>query len=190
MEEHLDRLLTPLAALMRWFKQSNLRGAIVGGVAASLRGKPRLTKDIDAIVLEARAETLLMGGSEFGFTPRIPDALEFSRQTGVLLLQYMPGGIDIDISLGALRFEDEVIDRSSWIEVGRTQLRVASAEDIIIMKAIAGRPRDVMDIENILQMNPDLDIERIRHWVREFSAVLEAPEIYDDLEKLLRRRPR
>ncbi len=174
---------------MRWFKEANLRGTVVGGVAASLRGKPRLTKDIDAIVLEAHAEALLLSGSEFGFTPRIPDAVEFSRQTGVLLLRYEPGGIDIDISLGALRFEDEVIDRSSWIEVGRTRLLVASPEDIIIMKAVAGRPRDVMDIENILEMNPDLDIDRIRHWVREFSAILETPEIHDNLEKLLRRRP-
>ena len=58
------------------------------------------------------------------------------------------------------------------------------------MKAIAGRGRDIMDIENIIQANPDLDVERIRRWVREFSAVLEMPEIHDALEKLLRQRPR
>jgi hypothetical protein len=189
MEEHLDRLLVPLATLMRWFKEANLRGAVIGGVAASLRGKPRLTKDIDAVVLEADAEMLLESAAEFGFTPRIPDAAEFSRKTRVLLLRYAPG-IDIDISLGALPFEDEVIDRSTWIDVGGVQLRVASAEDIIIMKAVARRARDVMDIENIIAANADLDIERIRYWVREFSAVLEMPEIYEDLEKLLKRRPR
>jgi hypothetical protein len=47
---------------------------VIGGVAASLRGKPRLTNDVDALVLEADAETLLRSGSEFGFEPRIADA--------------------------------------------------------------------------------------------------------------------
>jgi Nucleotidyl transferase AbiEii toxin, Type IV TA system len=189
MEENLERLRDPLAALMRWFSDAGLRGAVVGGVAASLRGKPRLTKDIDAIVLESTAEALLRGGTAFGFSPRIPDAAEFSRETRVLLLRYAPGSIDIDISLGALPFEDEIIDRSTWIDIGGLRIRVASAEDLIIMKTVAGRPRDVMDIENILQVNPDLDIDRIRRWIREFSAVLEMPELYDNLEKLLKRRP-
>lgn len=189
MEEHLDRLLDPLAALMRWFREDDLRGSVIGGVAASLRGKPRLTKDIDAVILEADAEALLRSGAKFGFTPRIPDAAEFSRQTGVLLLRYAPGNIDIDISLGALPFEDEIVDRSTWIDVGGLRLRVASAEDIIIMKAVARRPRDMMDIENIIQATPDLDIDRIRRWVREFSSVLDMPEIHDDIEKLLKHRP-
>jgi hypothetical protein len=57
------------------------------------------------------------------------------------------------------------------------------------MKAIAGRGRDIMDIENIIQANPNLDVDRIRRCVREFSAVLEMPEIHDALEKLLRQRP-
>jgi hypothetical protein len=46
-----------------------------------------------------------------------------------------------------------------------------------------------MDIENIIQANPNLDVDRIRRCVREFSAVLEMPEIHDALEKLLRQRP-
>jgi len=190
MEEQLDHLRNPLAALMRWFEEANLRGAVIGGVAASLRGKPRLTKDIDAVVLEASAEALLESGTEFGFGSRIPDALEFSRQTRVLLLRHMPEGVDIDISLGALPFEDEVIERSTWIDAGGVRIRTASAEDIIIMKAVARRARDMMDIENIIEANPDLDVERIRRWVREFSAVLEMPEIHEDLEKMLKRRAR
>ena len=51
-EDVLDRLRLPLAALMQWFNESAIRGAIIGGVAASLRGKARLTNDIDAVVLD------------------------------------------------------------------------------------------------------------------------------------------
>jgi predicted nucleotidyltransferase len=190
MDESLDRLLKPLEALMRWFSAKGLRGSVIGGIAASLRGKPRLTKDIDAVVIDVDAELLLQSASEFGFFPRIPDAVEFSRTTRVLLLRYEPGNIDIDLSLGALPFEDEVIDRSTWIDVGGVDIRIASAEDVIIMKAVARRDRDMMDIENIIQANADLDVERVRYWIREFSSVLEMPEIHEDLEKLLKRRPR
>ena len=56
-------------------------------------------------------------------------------------------------------------------------MRIASAEDLVIMKAVAGRARDVADIENLISANPDLDVERIRRWVREFSSVLEIPEM-------------
>jgi predicted nucleotidyltransferase len=190
MDEDLDRLTAPLAALMEWFRDAGLRGAVIGGVAASLRGKPRLTNDVDALVLDVDAETLVQSGTKFGFTTRIADAAEFAKQTRVLLLRYRPGDVDIDISLGALPFEDEVIERSTWIRAGKIRIRLVSAEDLVIMKAVAARPRDMMDIENVIRANPDLDVERIRRWVREFSAVLDMPEIHSNLEVLLKRRTR
>ncbi len=190
MEEPLDRLLRPLASLMRWFTETGLRAAVIGGVAASLRGTPRLTKDIDAVVLDADAETLIQSALAYALVPRIPDAIEFARDSRVLLLRFLPGEIDIDISLGALPFEEEVVERSSLIDVGGLLLRVASATDLVIMKAVAGRPRDVVDIENLIDANPDLDVDRIRRWVREFSAALDMPEIHGNLEALLRHRQR
>jgi len=177
--------------MTRWFDATGVRAAIIGGVAASLLGKPRLTKDIDAVVLDAEAEALIESGAPYGFLPRVEDAVDFARNTRMVLLRFAEGAIDIDLSLGALPFEYEVIDRSSMIDVSPgVSIRIASPEDIIVMKAVAGRARDIMDIENIIQANPDLDIERIRRWVREFSAVLEMPEIHDALEKLLEHRRR
>ncbi len=191
MGSELVRLLKPLKAMMHWFDATGIRAAIIGGVAASLLGKPRLTKDIDAVVLDVDAEALIESGAAFGFLPRIEDAVDFARKTRMLLLRFVEGNIDIDLSLGALPFEYEVIERSSMLDVSPgVSICVASPEDIIVMKAIAGRGRDVMDIENIIQANPNLDIERIRRWVREFSAVLEMPEIHDNLEKLLQNRQR
>lgn len=116
MESDLVRLRSPLEALMRWFTATGVRAAVIGGVAASLLGKPRLTKDIDAVVLDVDAETLLESGAAFGFLPRIADAVDFAHNTRMLLLRYAEGNIDIDLSLGSLPFEYEVIDRSSMIE--------------------------------------------------------------------------
>lgn len=53
------------------------------------------------------------------------------------------------------------------------------------MKAVAHRPIDLADIQSILDAHPDMDLGRIRNWVKEFSTALEMPEIYDDLERIL-----
>jgi hypothetical protein len=58
------------------------------------------------------------------------------------------------------------------------------------MKAVARRQKDWVDIDTILSTNPDMDLARIRHHLREFSSVLEMPEIYEDFEKLLRSKRR
>ena len=44
-------LLAPLAALQRLLARFDDRGIVIGGVAASLLGKPRLTADVDAVIL-------------------------------------------------------------------------------------------------------------------------------------------
>ncbi len=117
---------------------------------------------------------------------------DFARQSRVLLVRHQPSGIDADISLGALPFEEEVLHRKLSVQAAGLSLPLPTPEDLIVLKAVAHWPRDLDDIEGVLDANPKLDLRRIRRWVREFASVLEAPELLDDLEKLLakRRKPR
>jgi len=46
----LEPLLAPLAAIQRVIEKLENRGVIIGGIAASLLGEPRLTADADALV--------------------------------------------------------------------------------------------------------------------------------------------
>lgn len=50
---------------------------------------------------------------------------------------------------------------------------------------MAHRPRDMSDIESILDVHLNLDVERIERWVSEFSSALDMPEIMRDMESLL-----
>ena len=52
---------------------------------------------------------------------------------------------------------------------------------MIIFKAVAHRPKDLLDIQAIVVSHPDLDRERIKYWVGEFVKVLEMPELWDDI---------
>jgi hypothetical protein len=59
-------------------------------------------------------------------------------------------------------------------------------EDLIIMKMVAHRPQDMIDVKTILQTYPKLDRKRVQKWVKEFSKTLENPDILTDLKKLLK----
>ena len=89
---------------------------------------------------------------------------------------------------GALPFENEMITRARTLYIGSLKLKVATPEDLIIMKAIARRPKDIADIEAILNIEQNLDFGRIRFWVGQFADVLEMPELMEDLEKILGRQ--
>ena len=49
------------------------------------------------------------------------------------------------------------------------------------MKAVAHRPKDLLDIQGIIQSNPDLDRNRVQEWVTQFATLLEMPELWEDI---------
>ena len=104
-----------------------------------------------------------------------------------MLLSHNPSKTDVDVSLGVLPFERESVERASIVTVAGISFPVISPEDLIIMKALARRTRDVADIEAVLDAHPDLDLNRIRYWVSQFASILDVPEILDDLERMLNR---
>lgn len=187
-------LPTPLPSVLQdlsaWLGSERVPWILIGGLAASLLGRPRLTRDVDALaaVDEPRWEGLLQGGRRFGFLPRVSDPVAFARRSRVLLMRHETTGIDIDLVLGELPFESEAIRRGRRGRVGGLAVPLATPEDLVIMKAVAGRPRDLEDIEGILAAHPGLDTRRIRTWLRRFSEGLETPGIASSVEKMLRAR--
>lgn len=182
-QEIITPFLQPLIALQTLIDHLDGQGVIIGGIAASLMGKARLTVDVDAMVLVSTQDLsrLLALAQQEGLLPRIRDAEEFARKNRVLLLTHQETGIPVDISLGMLPFEVEAVERSQLHRVGRLRLRLPSPEDLIIFKAVAHRPQDLLDIQAILESQPRLDGERVRRWVLEFAEALEMPELWLDI---------
>lgn len=180
-------LLAPLMALQGLLARFENRGVIIGGIAASLLGTPRLTADLDAVLLVGVDEIprLVQQAAAEGIAPRIPDCETFARTSHVLLLRHTASGTDIDISLGLLPFEVEMVDRSQPYAIGPLELRLPTPEDLIILKAVAHRPKDLLDIQAIATNHPGLNRGRVEHWVRQFAELLEMPELWDDVAGLL-----
>jgi hypothetical protein len=157
-------------------------------VAASLLGNPRLTADVDVIILlpVSRLPQLLEVAAELGLVPRIANAEQFARRNRVVLLRHCESGISVDVSLGMLPFEEEeVVARSIVHQIGDIELRLPTPEDLIVLKAVAHRSKDLLDIAGISKSHPDLDRARVERCVREFAAALEMPELWEDIALLL-----
>ena len=148
-------------------------------------GEPRETVDVDLTVLtgfggeEPFIERLLQQ-----YAGRVDEPAEFAREHRVLLLR-ASSGVGIDIALGALPFEESTVARSSLFSfAGTAPLRTCSAEDLVVMKAFASRPRDWIDVEGIIvRQSGKLDWGYIDQQLRPLAELKEAPEILSELAK-------
>jgi hypothetical protein len=145
------QLLRQAQALQRFADERGWRSCVIGGIAVIRWGEPRLTRDVDVSLFTGfGAEEMFVRPLLQEFEPRVSGALEFALANRVVLLAG-PEGVPMDIALAGLPFEEEMIARATDFEfVAGVSLRTVSAEDLIVLKAFANRPRDWVDIEGIV----------------------------------------
>jgi predicted nucleotidyltransferase len=141
------------------------RGMIIGGIGVIARGVPRATRDVDFTVEGGKIEVtaLIDRLAQHTLVPRIEDAASFAADNQVLLLRHELTGVDVDLSIAWLPFELDALARASSIAIGGITVRVATAEDLVIYKAIAFRPQDQQDIERLVTLHASaIDLVRVR----------------------------
>jgi hypothetical protein len=158
---------------------------IIGGLAVQFWGEPRLTRAIDLTLLTGfGGEEVYIDALLSEFPARLLDAKEFALSKRVLLLKSV-AGIGIDISLGALPFEEVIVARSERHEyLPGIELRICTAEDLIVLKAFAARDKDWGDIGTILQKQDRLDWNYIFSNITPLAEIKSAPEIIVKLKEL------
>ncbi|MEW5940534.1 MAG: nucleotidyl transferase AbiEii/AbiGii toxin family protein [Chloroflexota bacterium] len=188
LPEPIGALVEPLKALQRLLDRYDGRGVLIGGIAVGFLGRPRLTVDLDAMFLASIKDIprILELAAEEGIEPREPNTAAFAAISRVLLLRHKSSGIGVDISLGILPLEEEIVERSVRHDAGALTVQLPTPEDLIILKAVAHRPKDMLDIREIVDNNPNLDVARIKRWVKDYAKTMEAPELLADIKKLLK----
>ena len=181
----MTEVIQAAAELQALCQSQDWQFCFIGGLALQRWGEPRETVDVDLTLLTG------FGGEEQfiqilleHFEGRIPDAGEFARQRRVLLLRSRKG-VGLDIALGALPFEELIVQRSSFFDyTPNIALRTCSAEDLIVLKAFAGRSQDWVDVERIIvRQTGKLDWTYIREQLRPLAELKGMPEILDQLEQ-------
>jgi hypothetical protein len=155
------------------------RSCLIGGIAVQRWGQPRVTLVVDVALLTGFGdEDTFVAALIAEYSARIKDAAVFARRSRVLLLQTAEG-VPLDISLGALPFEELVVQRASLyaFEPG-LELRTCSAEDLIVLKLFASRPLDIHDAKGVvIRHGKALDWPYIEVRLQPLAEAKEAPEI-------------
>jgi predicted nucleotidyltransferase len=182
-----NRLLAAARDVVAALADIEITPTFVGGLAVSLVGKARYTNDVDALIVfdTANTQSLLDALTRHGFRLRIAKMAELARTARMVTVLHEATNTVVDIALGCMPFETELQERSSSHEMDGFVIRLPTPEDLVIMKAIAGRPKDLEDIRNIGRSYPHLDRRRIRNWVEQYGEVLENPDLWSEIEPLL-----
>jgi hypothetical protein len=163
-----------LKKISRELKKASIPYMVIGGQAVLLYGEPRLTKDID-ITLGIRANELdkvTKIVSIIGLKILVKNSKEFVERNMILPTIEKKSGIRVDFIFSFSPYERQAIERGKDIKLGRTPVRFASLEDVVIHKVIAGRARDIEDVKSILLKNPKYDSHEIAKCLKEFNHSL------------------
>lgn len=147
-----EPLQTTLADIVKFLDTAEIRFALIGGQATSVRGQQRVTADIDLVLAVdvAGALSLVRQLEDSNFEPLFTDVEEVVQRAFVLPLRHRSTRIKVDLAVGLSGFEQRTVDRAERVELGGCLTPVATAEDLIIMKLLAGRPRDEQDLQGMV----------------------------------------
>lgn len=178
-------LIQEAASIQEFLESKHWKFFFIGGVPVQVWGQPRLTQDIDlTIFTELRDESEYISAFLARYKPKFSDALEYALTNRVLPM-FTDDGIGIDLTLGGLSDTSESLARSSYQPfVDDISLRVCSAEDLIIMKTVADRPRDWIDVESVIIRQNKLDWRYILKTLESLTDDEEIPRRIADLKSL------
>lgn len=160
---------------------------LIGGQAVLLHGQPRLTQDIDVTlgVEPDRFETVLQVCEELDLVPLPREVESFVRETFVLPALHQQTRIRVDFVFSATHYERQAIDRAIRVQVGGSGVPFATAEDLILHKLFAGRPRDREDVLGIVRRQGNaIDWKYLDRWAREFADVPGREGMVEEVERL------
>jgi len=145
-----------------------------GAIALAWYRYPRATTDIDVNLTlpPAAADPVLGLLGHLGVTATAEDRGVIVRD-GQARLDW--GGSYLDVFFATLDFHLEMAEHARPVRFGPVDIPILAPEDLIVCKAIFGRPKDWLDIDEMLRWGTAVDAERTLHWVSEILGPA-APE--------------
>jgi hypothetical protein len=148
LQEAFFRLVSDLRTL-------DLPWALVGGLAVSVRARPRTTEDLDvaiAVLGDREAEGVAVSFRNLGYPYLLPEhALEQQEVGRLATVRFLAPGSEerrviVDLLFASSGIEPEVVAAATPEEIlpGLT-VPVAKAGHLIALKVLAGRDLDVRD---------------------------------------------
>jgi len=167
-----ELLLHAVDALADVLPAHKARYALIGGIAAGMRGRLRYTDDVDLLltVPQLQLPGLLEALIERGFSCDVVPTVREWAEHHMVVLRY--SDVRVDWLKPVVPVYHHVIDTATAEPWRGRQLHVASAEGLILLKLLASRPQDQLDIDTLLAANKGrLDLDWVeREWLTVFPT--------------------
>lgn len=174
-----------IGAIAEALESSGVPHVVIGGIAASVWGRPRMTLDVDIVIVISPddAPGFLAGLQRRGFqvTARTP-----GRLSKMLPAKVRYGKrFSVDLRIASYSLDNQALGRATPVKVLGARLAIASKEDTIVYKAARFNDLDRADIKAIiLRWRNKLDRQYILTSCQRLVEETGDPQIARNLDEL------
>jgi hypothetical protein len=156
-----------IAAIAAAVGGAGLSYVLIGGHAVNAWIEPRFTADIDLTVQAEPDDLPRLGAALVAMGLSVSQAHGAELPSGPDFVRYITedGGIVLEVQMAKTDFQREVLRRA----IEERGMRIATPEDLIVMKLIAGRPKDQIDLRGLTTL-PSLDWTYVERWASEWGV--------------------
>jgi predicted nucleotidyltransferase len=135
---------------LRLLNKAKARFVVVGGYAVAFHGHVRATGDLDIFfeMTEGNRNAIREALIAFGFEESCVPSEVLAKPGNVVRIGNPPVRIELINRISGLSFE-EVWQRRERGRYGQVEVGFISLDDLIRNKKAAGRPKDLLDVEEL-----------------------------------------
>lgn len=179
--DHLLRISAALQELgVRWY--------VFGAQAVIAAGAVRTTADIDITTEDVAPAKLQKVLEKAGFVLRrdvedIEDLVEHHR---ILPMEHADSGMQLDVVRAGPGPEEQMIERVIYRKVGRARVPFVSTDDLLVLKILAGREKDLDDVRALLRAaRSEIDTAVVRSRLAELGALIDDSSLVATFDALV-----
>ena len=166
-------LATTFREILAEFRRQRVAFAVVGGLAVSVRSRPRFTQDIDlavAVSSDSEAEAVVRGFADRGF--RVMSQIEQTATGRLATVRLQRTNTpNVDLLFASCGIEPEIVASAEPLELfSRISAPIARVEHLLAMKLLSRDPRtrqqDDLDVSALLQGLSLADADKVADALR------------------------
>jgi hypothetical protein len=162
--------------------------ALMGGLVFAVWGVPRATYDIDMVLsaddrlLESFVSLARRRGLELDSTHLAGFRDVVAGMEKIRLERWTVDAkrIEVDVFLVTTPYQAAAFARRRPVSLDGRRIQVLSAADLVLHKLVAGRPKDLADVLNILAVQGVPDAEYLWEWGRHLGVATVLARLIDD----------
>jgi hypothetical protein len=173
--------------IIKFLNSGRYNYIIIGGVAASTIGEARVTADVDVDIVMNKEDVpdFLNRAKKAGFKVPVKKCLESAQQVGVFQISF--GNYHIDFIIASTDLEIQACQRRKVIQLHGIKAFFPTPEDLILLKIIPGRDRDLLDAKSVaLRHKGKLDKRYLKNWATKLCDEAQDMRIWNTLNELLK----